>query len=204
MNISFKTRFLATLLIGMMTISASANSVSLDSGVYTPNTSGHISVSVQYDFTVYSMFGGGLNLIYDASAIEFVSFTQDDFSDSTAIPAFSPNGALTEAGFYEGFGISAGKFFNGIINAGSMGVFIFTVIGSGDGLFDGCVNGATLCLTPNLPINPMVSLAGQDVTEDIFSNVEGINASVLVPLPASLWFLLSGLFGLLSFRRQPA
>ncbi|MFK8029106.1 MAG: hypothetical protein AB8G18_02610 [Gammaproteobacteria bacterium] len=190
------------LLLSSTAVNVSANSVSFDSGAYAPDSNGQISINVLYDFTSYAMFGGGVSLLYDASALEFVSFTQDDFGGSNAQPAFSPNGALIEPGFYQGFGIGAGKSFLGITDAGSMGVFVFIVTGSGDGSFNGCLNGAALCLTPNLPIDPMVSVAGQNVTDAIFANEEGLNASVVVPLPASVWFLLSGLLALLRFERK--
>ncbi|MEM7082652.1 MAG: VPLPA-CTERM sorting domain-containing protein [Pseudomonadota bacterium] len=187
---------IAALAVSGMMLSASANSVGFDAMDY-DGTAGTVSITLTYDFTDFAMFGGGVDIIYDSNAIEFVSYTQADLPADAQAPA-SPVGALDGAGTYAGVGIGTFEFFNGMTSAGNIGTFVFNVLGGTDAGATPC--GMTLCIVPNA-INPFVSLAGQDVTADLLS--AGISgANVVVPVPAAVWFMLSGLGALIGFGRK--
>ncbi len=189
---------IAAFAVSGIMLSASANSVGLDAMEY-DGTTGQITVSVNYDFTDFAMFGGGLDLIYDAGAIEFVSYEQAALPADAQAPA-SPVGSLADAGAYEGFGIGTFEFFNGMTSAGTIGSFTFNVLGATDAGATPC--GMTLCLVEN-GTNPFVSLAGGTVGGDLLA--AGISgAEVVVPVPAAVWFMLSGLGALLGFGRKSA
>lgn len=188
---------IAALAVSGMMLSASANSVGFDAMEY-DGTQGTVSITLQYDFTDFAMFGGGVDIIYDTTALQFVSYTQADLQ-SDAQAAASPEGMLAAPGMYEGAGVGTFEFFNGMTSAGDIGTFVFSVIGAGDGSTP-C--GMTLCLQANA-INPFVSLAGQEVTADLLAAGNSA-AAVVVPVPAAVWFMLSGLGALLGFGRKSA
>ena len=107
----------------------SANSVGFGSDVYVSD-SGQVSLDLIYDFTNYLVFGGGVDITYDASFIEFVSFTPGPFA-SDVHPAASPAGSLSYPGLYSGVGIgNLGPFGSGITSAGAIGTFVFSIIGT--------------------------------------------------------------------------
>ena len=192
MTIKPFVKVLAALVASAMMFNASANSISLDSASY-DGASGQITVTISYDFTDFAMFGGGANLMYDASALSFVSYTQD-VSMSGADEAASPTGSLVSDGNYEGFGIGTFAFQTGITDAASFGTFVFDVLAG----CDDCI-----MLGPNAA-NPMVSLAGMPVNAEIFGNGITVASVSAIPVPAAVWFMLSGLGALLGFGRKSA
>ena len=156
---------------GGITLSANANSISFDMDPYLANPQEQVAVTIYFDFTDFGMFGGGFNVIYDANVLEFVGYTQVVFSGPGAPQVgASPLGALASPGNYLGAGVGTFEFLNGISTIDIVGTFLFNVLGGGgDG---GC--GATLCLTP-VGINPMVTLGGSDITNEVFAN--GLSAA---------------------------
>ncbi len=198
MTIKPMIKAIAALAISGMMLSASANSVGFDAMEY-DGTQGTVSITLNYDFTEFAMFGGGVDIIYDAAAIEFVSYTQAPLPADAQAPA-SPVGALSDAGTYTGVGIGTFEFFNGMTSAGEIGTFVFNVLGATDAGNTPC--GMTLCIVPNA-INPFVSLAGTEVSATLIDNGIGA-AQVVVPVPAAVWFMLSGLGALFGFGRKKA
>ena len=198
---------LAALMVSGMMFGANANNISFDQAQYTVNPGDAVQVTVTYDFTDFAMFGGGFNLIYDASTLTFVDYARTDFdvmgADLPPQNAASPTGGLDSAGNYLGAGIGTFDFFNGLLASGVIGVFTFIYDGPPTEGGFGTPCGSQLCLMPNVPQNPMVSLAGGDVTADIFGDPNAIYAAN-VPVPAAVWFLLSGLGALLGFGRKKA
>lgn len=162
--------FAVLLMCGMM-YSVNAGSISFDMDTYAETPGNQVNVTIHFDFTDQAMLGGGFNVIYDPSVLEFVSYTRNIGPEVQ--DAASPIGSLQSPGNYLGAGVGTFDFFTGINTAGDIGTFVFNVLGAGgDG---GC--GATLCLTP-VDTNPMTSLDGQDVTVEVFSN--GITASTIL------------------------
>lgn len=171
----------------MSSLSAtSANYVGFEQDFYTQN-SGQVSIDLVYDFSDFPVVGGGVDIIYDYGFIEFVSYTQAPLA-SDVHPSQSPVGALSQPGLYTGPGIGYLGPFGGITSAGTIGTFVFSVIGTPT---NSTPCGATLCITGNA-VNPFISLMGIDVTAELLDN--GFNSAevVVVPLPATLWLLLSG------------
>ncbi len=168
-----------------------ANNISFEQASYSGAAGTELSVTLTYDFTAYNMFGGGLNLIYDPTAIQFVSYTQAEYAGGFIgpEPAASAVGELASPGNYLGMSLGTFDHAFGISDSGDIGTFVFVLLGNGVSTTP-C--GATMCLTP-VAINPFVSLSGQDVSDQIFSN--GVSAANIqtVPLPASFWFLASAL-----------
>ena len=178
------------LLIGSGTmVSSSANSVGFDQMIYYSD-GGSVSIDLLYDFTDFATFGGSVTIIFDTTAIEFVSYTQAPYPPDVQSPA-SPIGSLVSPGVYEGVGIGTFEGFFGITSAGAIGTFVFNVFGSPSGSTP-C--GSTLCILPHA-INPFIALNGQDITAEVLAN--GISSADVVaseiPVPAALWLLLSGL-----------
>ncbi len=178
-------KMLVVWMVSVVTLGVHANSVSLSAFDYSPSTN-QFEITLLYDFTEFAMFGGGVDLIYDASAMEFVSYVQAPLP-ADAQAAASPVGALAEPGRYAGAGIGTFEFFNGMTSAGVMGTFTFSVSGLPDPGNTSC--GLPLCLEANA-VNPFVSLAG-DVVNDIID--DGTILPVPIPVPAALWLLLGAL-----------
>jgi len=178
---------------------AQANSISLEFTGFVEGDQARFVVN--YDFSEFAMFGGGIDLVYDTTVLEFVSFTQNELPFDAQAPA-SPFGQLEFPGLYAGFGIGTFDFINGMNSVGTIGTFIFNVSGGlVSDTFTACGPGNadpfiftinTICVTPN-EINPMVSLAGDVVNDQLFTNV---------PLPASLWFLLSAVGAMAGLRKS--
>ncbi|MFK8030000.1 MAG: hypothetical protein AB8G18_07145 [Gammaproteobacteria bacterium] len=191
---------IAALIISGTTLGASANSAGFDSSTPTP-VNGQLIVSVVYEFTEFSMFGGGLDLVYDTTTLEFVSFEHGPFQPDVQAPA-SPEGVFIEEGLYEGFGLVTFEFFNGINSAGTVGTFTFNILDIPLTASTPC--GETLCLTENA-INPFVSLAGDTVGAQLLANGSATANLVTLPVPAAVWLMLSGFGALLSLgRKQPS
>jgi hypothetical protein len=203
-----------TLLCLFLLVSASsvnAAKISFDSNDYLGVINNNINVDVLFDFTDNPAFGGGFNVLFDTSILEFVSYTQATFSGAGApqTPA-SPIGALASPGNYLNAGVGSFEFFNGINTAGTVGSFIFKVIGNTP-LVGNC--GAALCLT-SVGNNQMFNLLGQNITNEVFSNgITAANVSFAntppppntpIPTPSTFALFGLGLAGLGWSRRKKA
>lgn len=193
MRIKIVLQTLAATILSSFALNASANSISFDLPEFVNN--GQLSITVNYDFTEFAMFGGGFDVLFDNTALAFVSYEQAPLPADAQAPA-SPIGALTGDGLYSGAGIGTFDFFNGMTSAGAVGTFVFDIVGYGGDA--GC--GNVICLARN-PVNPIVSLAGEDVTDEILVNSP---FPLHVPVPAAIWFMLSGIAALtgLGSRRR--
>ncbi|MEM7082651.1 MAG: VPLPA-CTERM sorting domain-containing protein [Pseudomonadota bacterium] len=199
MTSTFMKKALGALVASGLMVTASANSIGY-TGSFTAG--GGLTINVTYDFSEFAMFGGGLDLYYDPNAIEFVSYTQAALP-ADAQAAASPAGVLVGPGLYEGFGIGTFEFFNGMTSVGDMGSFVFNILGGTDPSATPC--GTTICIVGN-PVNPFVSLAGEDVTAVLLG--DGISIGITadgfahVPVPAAVWLMLSGLAALVGLGRH--
>ncbi len=193
-------KLILSLLFATCVCGANAASIGFDDSSYSGNSS--VTVNVLFDFVDTPAFGGGFNLLFDSAVLEFVSYTQAIFSGSPGTPQFglaSPIGDLINPGEYLGAGVGTFEFFTGINTAGTIGTFLFNIIGSAPGGTPPC--GATLCLTP-VSLNPVVSLVGDDISADVFANgIAAANVSA-IPLPAAAWFFGTALIGLVGLKRR--
>ena len=178
----FVQSLLFVMLVGMPALASQANSVGFGSSTYSPDN-GQLVVTVVYDFTDFGMFGGGFDLLYDAEALEFVSFTASLLPPDIWFWGF---GAVEEPGRVTDLYLSNSSFFNGINSAAEYGTIVFNVLSGSIG-DPGC-DGFELCLVSNAN-NPLVSLAGSIVDDELLSDAR----ARVVPLPAAFWLLVSGL-----------
>lgn len=193
------SKSIAGLVLVLIAAGAKAASLSFDMAGYSAQAGSQLSVTVSYDFTDIPSTGGGFNVLYDDSVLEFVSYTVAPGSGAINVgdhaTSASPAGMLDSPGNYLNAGIGTFEHALGIYTSGAIGTFVFNVLGAGgDG---GC--GATLCLTP-VPTYPMYSLGQQDITAAVFAN--GITEANVVPIPAALWLLLSGTAALALWGRK--
>ncbi|MEM7083911.1 MAG: hypothetical protein AAF465_14375 [Pseudomonadota bacterium] len=191
---------LICLLVGGGMSNALAGSVGLDALSYDGNN-GQVSVTVIYDFTDENVFGGALNLIYDAGALVFVTYEAAPLQPDVWAPA-SPVGSLDSPGFYQDFGIAANKLqgvFGGITSAGEIGTFTFLVLDSTHPSATPC--GMTLCLEES-SINPWLNVSAEPIGDALLaSGISGANVIVPVPVPSAYFLLLSSVAGLFGVRR---
>jgi hypothetical protein len=200
-------RIAATLTLAMLLVAgANANFIEFDQTSYSGAAGDRITVTINYDFTSFAMFGGGLDLLFDPTVVDFVSFTQNLAPDAQATA--SPVGAEGAAGEYLGFGIGTFDFFSGMTSAGTVGIFEFDLLAP-PGLVLATSCGQVLCLTPKPFLNPFVSLIGDFVTADLFpagflgAAVEfQVDPVVPVPAPFTLSLFGIGLVGLGWSRRK--
>ncbi len=178
---------IAVLILSSSSFGALANSFGFDSNVLVPQ-SGMVSISVDYDFTEYSMFGGRVNIVYDSDAIEFVKFNSGLLPPDVEI--VSTAGVLTEPGLIAEFGLLATNFFNAANSQGRVGTFYFNILGEANAGATPC--GKVLCIVED-PLNPFVTALGTVATDDILAASITEASIAPVPLPASFWFLLSGM-----------
>ncbi len=174
--------------------SANANSVGFDAAEYQV-VNNQLVVTVGYDFSSLAMFGGAVDLSYDPSVIEFVSFTQAELAPDLFAPN-SPVGFLEAPGDYQKFGVGTNKSFMGATSSGAIGTFVFEFVGFSDLPDTSC--GNILCLSVNSSF-PFVALTGEDISDEILAN--GISSAGIsqVPVPAAGLLFLGGLglvFGL--------
>ncbi|MFK8032483.1 MAG: VPLPA-CTERM sorting domain-containing protein [Gammaproteobacteria bacterium] len=200
MTIKPMIKSIAVMAVGGMMFNASANSVGFDAMNYEAAVGDTVSVDVLYDFTVDAMFGGAVNVIFDATQIGDVQWVDAELAPDAQAPA-SPNGVL-EDGAVIGAGVGTFEFFNGMTSAGGIGTLTFTFLG-GDGTSATTPCGMTLCLEEN-GINPFVSLAGQSVGADLLAAGNAGASVAPIPVPAAVWFMLSGLGALFGFGRKKA
>ncbi len=205
MNITTLIRWACVPLAFACGLSAQANSIGLFSGFLVGT---NLQIDVDYDFTEFAMFGGGANIVYDTNVLEFVSYTRADLPSDAQGPA-SPIGGLDSPGLYTGFGVGTFDFFNGMTSAGTIGTFVFNVIGDPSGNFMGCggddfdaILQGSICVTPNVE-NPFVSLAGNIVDVDIFTGPGAyIPPENPVPVPGAVWLFVSALGAMIGLRKK--
>lgn len=196
-------RFLFLAFISCITFSVNAFNISFAQSAYQQQPGDLFEVIVTYDFTDLPTFGGGFDVYYDTTVLEFVSYVRADYEalGLTPVTSATPVGELTAPGEYTGAGLGMFKFpFTGINDAGPIGSFEFLVIGT-PGITADTPCGASLCLTPTIT-NPWFSLAGNIISDEVFS--QGISQAQvsLVPLPGAFWFMFSALIVLIQRKTR--
>ena len=188
---------LAALTMSVVMVGASANSVTFDQAVY-DGSAAQIFVTVNYDFTEFPMHGGGVNLEYNTDVLQFWDYEQAPLPADAGAGPVSPVGGFEYPGLYAGFGIGSYDLFNGMGGAGPIGTFVFNVVGTADPGTSDTECGEVLCLLAN-PFNPMTSIAGFYLSDEFFPQGAHVQP---IPVPAAVWFLLSGVGVLFGMRRR--
>ncbi len=145
-----------------------------------------LTFQIDIDFTAEGgTLGGGFDLTYDASQLQLVEFQSAGLGD----PAFGRDPDVTP-GLLESWGV--GDFAG--IQAGTVGTVTFEVLA-----------GAT---TSVVQLGPTMGIAGPWVSAvDFVTIIEpdyGSATVTAIPVPAAVWFMLSGLGALFGMRRQAA
>lgn len=188
MNTIQKT--LGSIVLGAMAMSAQAASISL---VYNgPNPMGDntdiilagpnelLTFDVVMDFSDAPTLGGGFDIVFDPSSLEFESFTNNEIGE-------------------DGFGRDPDEF-DGLLESWAFGAFGGMtgpdIVGTVSFTYLGGLTEISLTATSGIG-GPFVSFDNPGSMLDVdFGSVQ------VVPVPAAVWFLLSGLGALLGVRNR--
>lgn len=178
----------ATLLMFALS-SVQAASISLTPANTNVSVGGLFNLDVSIDFSDDATLGGGLDVLYDGTALAFQSFT---FGTTTLDldPAFSriPDELPNKLE-----GLAFGNF-NGL-TVGIVGTLTFQALTAGNSLL-------SMAVTIPSKGGDFVSANTFDVQSVTF-NGANVNASA-VPVPAAAWLFGSGLLGLVGIMRRKA
>jgi len=182
------------LLLGMMS-NANAVSLSLDPSNDVAAPGDTVSFDILYDFTADPTLGGGFDVFFDDSVLDFVSWT-NTCNLGACDPGFSRDPDIS-AGLLSG--IAFGNF--GGLTAGLLGTLVFGVdAGAAAG-----VTALTIADTLDNAVGPFVSAITFAVQTPEYSGAEiEIMPGMPVPEPATWMLMLGGLGALLRFRRRHA
>jgi len=168
-----------------------AASISLNPQVSTVQIGSSFAVDLVMDFSDEATLGGGVDVNYDNGFAMFDSFTYDTSFLSIIDPLMTCPGAGSCASIDQFNTVSNIAFgnFNGIGGIFTVGTLEFTAIAGGD---------------IDLFLSSTLGQAGPFVSATTFSPMSvtynGATVSA-VPLPASIWLMMSGL-GLLGLSRK--
>ncbi len=184
-----KTLIFATLFLSSVSVNAATITLSPSTNLLQINDT--LNVDLVIDFTSDATLGGGLDISYDYSAFNFISF---DFNTAITLdPTFTryitTDGELTAIEFGE---------FNGIGGSGSTLIGTFSMQGIGYG-----TSNISMAVQESIvgKAGPFVSAIAFGVQNPVLQDALAIEISA-VPIPAAAWLMLSGL-GLLGtvFRK---
>lgn len=172
----------SVLLLIATTGAANAASLSLSPPSADSTLGSLVSFDVIMDFSDVTTIGGGFDIAFDSSALQFVEWAANPVGD----PGFA-----REPDVLDGLlsGIAVGDFRSGITGVQNLGAVTFRVIG--DSSFVALMDTA--------------SVAGPWVDFNTFAviSVDYTGAAVnVVPVPAALWLSLGGLAALIGFVRR--
>ena len=189
-----KTIVSGTLLGLSITSMAQAASVSLTPQTNSIAVGDNISIDLMVDFSSEPTLGGGIDVFYDSSRLDFVSFTFDSSFESLIDPFMSCPSAgicdpISSAGSIEN--IAFGNF-GGIGGTFLVGTFTFDALSSGQALFSTQAN---------------TTLGGPFVSSTTFEPMSvtynGTSIAITeVPLPAAGWMFLTALTGICVSKRK--
>lgn len=139
------------------------------------------------DFSDVPTIGGGFSITWDTSAFDFVSYTSANAGD----PAFGMDPTLMD----------------GILFDGAIGNF--TPL-SGTFLLGTIVVDMTTAMPGDYLISPIATtgiggpwIDGNTFVDEIDVNYRAMTVTI-IPVPAAVWFMLSGLAALFGFARRRA
>ncbi len=182
--------FGALLLMGVM---AGANAASISLVATSPVTDvgagDTVSFDIVMDFTDIPTLGGGFDVVFDSSALQFESFVSAGLGD----PAFGRepdifDGLLESAAFAD---------FNGLSGPALVATVTFTALPT-------IVGSSAIVSTQGTMGDGGPFVSAIDFVSLIDVDYNSIEVVGVVPLPAAAWFMIGGLATLLGLRRKAA
>lgn len=172
---------------------ANAASIALSPSFNTGAPGDTVLFDILYDFTDESTIGGGIDVFFDDSVLNFVNYTWSGVGD----PGFARSPDVLPG---ELNGIAFGDFF-GISSAGLVGTLEFAIDAAASAGFTSLFTAAN-----DFPAGPFVSgVTFLPMEVDFFGAEIEIQPGMPVPEPGALTLLVIGLFAMgLSSRRRTA
>jgi len=150
-----------------------------------------VTLQLSMDFTEEATLGGGVDIFYDSSILQFMSFTIDaGLGDD---PGFrrAPDNSTGELN-----GLAFGNF-GGLSGPSVVGELKFTTIGLSDLTF------VTLAETDDPLVGAFTSSSTFGPQDVDFTDTASITVvATVVPLPAAGWFMLCCVLSLLGFTNK--
>lgn len=169
-----------------------ASTISLSPQDATPQLGASVSIDLLMDFSDNPTLGGGLDVIYDGTALDFLSFTFDSTFTSVTDSSFSCPGASGCPSIDQAnkvFNIAFGNF-SGLGGPFKVGTLIFNTLTPGTSLLSTAETTG--------PAGPFVSASTYQP-----QSVTYLGSSIsTVPIPAAIYLFASGLLGLVGFSRS--
>lgn len=186
------------LCVGGLSLTALTNvqaaSISLNPHSTTVNVGSNFSVDLVMDFSDEATLGGGIDINYNGSMTDFVSFTYDSTFLTMTDPSFTCPGAGACTPIDQPNSVSNIAFgnFMGIGGLFTIGTLEFTALDAGD-IF--------LSTAETTGAGGLFVSASTFGAMDVVFNGTSVTA---VPLPAAAWLFLTGLgvFGFASNRKN--
>jgi hypothetical protein len=175
-------------------ISSAANAVSVYLQPETQNVAlgDSFSVDVWWDFTGDATLGGGTDVTWNASALDFVSLVFDDNPEFDV--AFTRQG-IVSPGLIDGFATGS---FDGLAGDGPLYIATITFKTLAPGSVD-----INLAEDIGGIAGVFVGVDGQPYGDDLTFSGATVNVTGgEVPVPAAAWLMLSGLGALVGYRRK--
>ena len=141
-----------------------------------------VSLQLNMDFTDDPTLGGGLDIFFDNGLLSFVSFTFDPGLGDDPCLQRQPDVLTPDVYTGQLSGLAFGNF-DGLSGPSPVGTLTFQTLDAGTAYFGMADNVA--------PVGPFYSAQTFDQQTVVYDASAVVNITA-VPLPATLWFMLSG------------
>lgn len=182
-------KLLAGLIIGGFSLSAQASLVFLEPISAKPSyeIGEMVALDLKIDFSGTPTIGGGVDIFFNATGLEFKTWTAAALGDASFRRA--PDVLAGELN-----GIAFGDF-AGLPQTAKVGTLEFKVLQTGSWLIDLEAN--------NAPAGPFYSSTTFGLIPVTFNDTT-IHAASVVPVPGAVWFFSSALLAVAGFNRKRA